>query len=109
MAVTLKSLTQRLGPGVITGASDDDPSGIATYSQAGAQTGFGLLWTIVLSFPLMVAIKLVSAKIGRVTGIGIAGNMKKYYPKWIMVSLIFLMLGANVINIGADIAAMGEA
>jgi NRAMP (natural resistance-associated macrophage protein)-like metal ion transporter len=98
-----------LGPGLITGASDDDPSGIATYSQAGAQTGFGLLWTIVLSFPLMVAIQLVSAKIGRVTGIGIAGNMKKYYPKWIMVSLIFLMLGANIINIGADIAAMGEA
>jgi len=94
---------------VITGASDDDPSGIATYSQAGAQTGFGLLWTIVLSFPLMVAIQLVSAKIGRVTGIGIAGNMKKYYPRWIMVSLIFLMLGANIINIGADIAAMGEA
>lgn len=94
---------------MITGASDDDPSGIATYSQAGAQTGFGLLWTIVLSFPLMVAIQLVSAKIGRVTGIGIAGNMKKYYPRWIMVSLIFLMLGANIINIGADIAAMGEA
>ena len=98
-----------LGPGLITGASDDDPSGIGTYSQAGAQYGFGLLWTIILSFPMMVAIQLVSAQIGRVSGRGIAGNMKKYYPKWIMASLIFFMLCANVINIGADIAAMGEA
>ncbi len=98
-----------LGPGVITGASDDDPSGIATYSQVGAQSGFGLLWSVIFSFPMMVAIQLVSAEIGRVTGSGIAGNMKKYYPRWVMISLIFLMLGANIINIGADIGSMGEA
>ena len=98
-----------MGPGVITGASDDDPSGIATYSQAGAQAGFGLLWTMILSFPMMVAIQLISAEIGRVTGAGIAGNMKKYYPRWIMVILIFLLLIANIFNIGADIVAMGQA
>ncbi|MFI5264161.1 MAG: NRAMP family divalent metal transporter, partial [Candidatus Kapaibacterium sp.] len=104
-----RDLFRSLGPGLITGASDDDPSGIATYSQAGAQSGFSILWVVIFSFPMMVAIQLVSAQIGRVTGTGIAGNMKKYYPKWIMISLIFLMLAANIINIGADIAAMGEA
>src|SRR5689334_2983113 len=104
-----RPVLQSLGPGLITGASDDDPSGIATYSQVGAQSGFGLLWSVILSFPMMVAIQLVSAEIGRVTGAGIAGNMKKYYPRWIMISLIFLMLCANIINIGADIGSMGEA
>ncbi len=98
-----------LGPGLITGASDDDPSGIGTYSQVGAQGGMGMLWSIIYSFPMMVAIQLVSAQIGRVTGAGIAGNMKKYYPRWVMFTLVFLMLCANMINIGADIAAMGEA
>ncbi len=98
-----------LGPGLITGASDDDPSGIGTYSQVGAQGGMGMLWTIIYSFPMMVAIQLVSAQIGRVTGTGIAGNMRKYYPRWVMFTLVLLMLCANIINIGADIAAMGEA
>src|SRR5437763_6546138 len=98
-----------LGPGVITGASDDDPSGIATYSQAGAQFGFGLLWTTIVSFPMMVAIQVASAEIGRVTGSRIACNMKKYYSNWITFSLIFLVLAANIFIIGADIAAMGEA
>ncbi|MEI8134132.1 MAG: divalent metal cation transporter [bacterium] len=105
----IKSWFAFLGPGLITGASDDDPSGIATYSQAGARVGFGLLWVMIFSFPMLVAIQLVSAQIGRVTGAGIAGNLKKYYPKWIMFALIFLMICANVINIGADISAMGEA
>ncbi len=98
-----------LGPGIITGASDDDPSGIATYSQVGAQAGFGMLWSLVLIFPMTVAIQLVSAQIGRVTGVGITGNMRKHYPKAIMFVLVGLMVCANVINIGADISAMGEA
>ena len=79
---SLETLFKRLGPGVITGAADDDPSGIATYSQAGAQTGFGLLWTVVLTFPLMVAVQSVSARIGRVTGLGIAGNLRRHYSAW---------------------------
>ena len=78
--LSLEGLFKRLGPGVITGAADDDPSGIATYSQAGAQTGFGLLWTVVLTWPLMVAVQSVSARIGRVTGRGLAGNMMKVFP-----------------------------
>lgn len=104
-----KNWLKSLGPGLITGASDDDPSGIGTYSQVGAQGGMGMLWTIIYSFPMMVAIQLVSAQIGRVTGAGIAGNMRKYYPRWVMFTLVLLMLCANIINIGADIAAMGEA
>ncbi len=108
-AAGIRSWLNSLGPGIITGASDDDPSGIATYSQVGAQAGFGMLWTLVLSFPMMVAIQLVSAQIGRVTGVGIAGNMKKYYPKILMFTLVGLMVCANAINIGADISAMGEA
>lgn len=106
---TIKRWFKTLGPGVITGASDDDPSGIATYSQAGAQGGFGFLWTVIFSFPMMVAIQLVSAHIGRVTGRGIAANMREHYPKVIMYGIVFLMLAANIINIGADIASMGEA
>jgi NRAMP (natural resistance-associated macrophage protein)-like metal ion transporter len=98
-----------LGPGVITGASDDDPSGIATYSQAGAQGGYGFLWTIIFSFPMMVAIQLVSAHIGRVTGRGIAANLKLHYSKAIMYGIVFLMVAANIVNIGADIDAMGAA
>jgi len=98
-----------LGPGLITGASDDDPSGIATYSQAGAQTGFQTLWVMLFAYPMMATIQLVSAEIGRVTGAGLAGNMKKYYPKWIMGSVVMLMVMANIVNIGADISAMGEA
>jgi NRAMP (natural resistance-associated macrophage protein)-like metal ion transporter len=109
MAVSLKSLTKRLGPGVITGAADDDPSGIATYSQAGAQTGFGLLWTVVLTWPMMVAVQSVSARIGRVTGRGLAANMLDVFPKPVVGVMILLLFVANTINIGADLSAMGAA
>ena len=103
------ALLQRLGPGLITGAADDDPSGIATYSQAGAQFGFGLLWTLVLTFPLMAAIQLVSAHIGRVTGKGLASNMGAVMPRWLVATLVALLFLANTINVGADVAAMGDA
>ncbi len=102
---TLKAL----GPGLITGAADDDPSGIATYSQAGAQFGFNTLWTLVLTYPFMVGIQLVSARIGRVTGRGLAANIRRAYSPWLLYSIVILLLVANVINIAADIAAMGEA
>lgn len=98
-----------LGPGLITGAADDDPSGIATYSQAGAQFGFNMLWTIVLTFPFMVGIQLVSARIGRVTGKGLAANIRRTYSPTLLYSIVLLLLTANIINIAADIAAMGEA
>lgn len=98
-----------LGPGLITGAADDDPSGIATYSQAGAQFGFGLLWTVFLTTPFMIAIQLVSAHIGRTTGKGIAANAKALYGRNILFGLVTLLLVANTINIAADIAAMAEA
>jgi NRAMP (natural resistance-associated macrophage protein)-like metal ion transporter len=104
-----KSLLKVLGPGLVTGASDDDPSGIATYSQVGAQFGFGMLWTMLFSYPLMVAIQLISAMIGRVTGRGIAGNMRRFYPHWLLYGIVLLVLVANVINLGADIGAMGAA
>ncbi|HMB95598.1 MAG TPA: divalent metal cation transporter, partial [Tepidisphaeraceae bacterium] len=100
---------KRLGPGLITGASDDDPSGIATYSQAGAAFGFGLLWTMLFSFPLMSAIQEISGRIGRITGHGIAGNIRRHYSPWLLYPIVFLLLVANIINIGADIGAMGEA
>lgn len=102
-------LLQVMGPGLITGASDDDPSGIATYSQAGAQFGYNLGWTLLFSFPLMCAIQEVSARIGRVTGRGIAGNLKRHYPGWIVYSLVFLLVAANTINLGADLGAMAAA
>jgi NRAMP (natural resistance-associated macrophage protein)-like metal ion transporter len=95
-----------LGPGVVTGAADDDPSGIATYSQAGAQFGYGLLWTQVLSYPLMVAIQLVSAHIGRVTGSGLAKNLIHVFPRPVVLFLVAILLLANVINLGADLSAM---
>ncbi|WP_095203419.1 NRAMP family divalent metal transporter [Mesorhizobium carmichaelinearum] len=98
-----------LGPGLITGASDDDPSGIATYSQAGAQFGFALTWTMLFSYPLMSVVQEISARIGRTTGRGIAGNMLKYYPNWLLQSVVVLLLIANTINIGADLGAMGDA
>src|SRR3989440_6342182 len=104
-----KVLFQKLGPGLITGASDDDPSGIATYSQVGAQFGYGLLWTMVLSYPLMAAIQEISARIGRVTGVGIAANLRKNYPKPLLYSVLFVVSVANVFNLGADIGAMGAA
>jgi len=96
-----------LGPGLITGAADDDPSGIATYSQAGAQFGANMLWTLFLTFPLMVAVQVISARIGRVTGKGLAANLLDTLPQWSVVFLALLLFGANTINIGADIAAMG--
>jgi NRAMP (natural resistance-associated macrophage protein)-like metal ion transporter len=98
-----------LGPGLITGAADDDPSGIATYSQVGAQFGYGLAWTLVFSYPLMVAIQEISARIGRVTGFGIAGNLRRHYPAWLSGSIVLLLLIANLINLGADLGAMGAA
>src|SRR5512146_404882 len=100
---------EELGPGLITGAADDDPSGIATYSQAGAQFGYGLMWTMVLCYPLMSAVQLVSAHIGRVTGAGLANNLVGTFPKRFVGLLIGILLIANIINIGADLSAMAEA
>src|SRR3984885_7323459 len=101
-------LFRLLGPGLVTGAADDDPSGIATYSQAGAQFGYGLLWTVFLTTPFMIAIQLVSARIGRVTGKGLAANVMELAPRWLVLGLVFLLVAANTFNIAADIAAMGE-
>ena len=98
-----------LGPGLITGASDDDPSGIATYSQAGAQFGYGLGWTMIFTFPLMSSVQMISARIGRTTGHGIAGNLRRHYPASLTTSLVVLLLIANTINIGADLGAMADA
>ena len=98
-----------LGPGLITGASDDDPSGIATYSQTGAQFGYDLGWTLVLSWPLMCAIQEISARIGRVTGRGVAGNLRKHYPPAVVYALVGLLVVANTINLGADLGAMAAA
>jgi NRAMP (natural resistance-associated macrophage protein)-like metal ion transporter len=98
-----------LGPGLITGASDDDPSGIATYSQAGAQFGYSLGWTLLLTYPLMCAIQMISAEIGRVTGRGLAGNMRRHYPAPLLYLLLALLVIANTINIGADLGAMAAA
>jgi len=108
-ALQRPKLLQVLGPGLITGASDDDPSGIATYSQAGAQFGFRLSWVLLFSWPLMCAIQEISARIGRVTGRGIAGNLKRHYPAPVVYSIVFLLVVANVINLGADLGAMGAA
>ena len=99
----------KLGPGLITGAADDDPSGIATYSQAGAQFGFGMLWTVCLTFPLMLGIQVISAKIGRVSGHGLATNIRRHSPKSLLYAIVGLLLLAHVINIAADVAAMGDA
>jgi len=98
-----------LGPGLVTGAADDDPSGIATYSQVGAQFGYGLAWTMLFSFPLMAVIQAVSARIGCVTGYGIAQNLRRHYSPWLLRAVVFLLLVANVINLGADLGAMGAA
>jgi NRAMP (natural resistance-associated macrophage protein)-like metal ion transporter len=109
-AVTLaspRSFFRKLGPGLVTGASDDDPSGIGTYSQVGAQFGYGLLWTIVLSYPLMVAIQEISARIGRVTGAGIAANLRKNYPKPLLYGVLFVVSVANVL-ISVPISAPWE-
>jgi len=104
-----RKLLQVMGPGLITGASDDDPSGIATYSQVGAQFGYGLAWTLLFSYPLMVAIQEISARIGRVTGYGIAGNLRRHSPRWLSSGIVSMLLIANIINLGADLGAMGAA
>jgi NRAMP (natural resistance-associated macrophage protein)-like metal ion transporter len=101
-----RSLLRILGPGLITGASDDDPSGIATYSQAGAQFGFDTGWLLLVSWPLMCAIQEISARIGRFTGRGLAGNLKRHYPRPVLAGIVVLLLTANVINLGADLGAM---
>jgi Mn2+/Fe2+ NRAMP family transporter len=98
----------RLGPGLITGVADDDPSGIATYSQAGAQFGLNMLWTMPLAFPLMAALQVMCAQIGRVTGKGLAANIRSAFPPSILRTLVVLLLVANTLNIAADVAAMGE-
>jgi NRAMP (natural resistance-associated macrophage protein)-like metal ion transporter len=114
MVTLLKKLAEhprvrQLGPGLITGAADDDPSGIATYSQAGAQFGYGMLWTVLFTYPLMVAIQMVSARLGCITGRGLAANVKAAFPRPVLYSIVGLLLIANIINIAADVAAMGEA
>lgn len=103
------ALFQRLGPGLITGAADDDPSGIATYSQAGAQLGVNMLWTMPFTYPLMAAIQMICARIGRVTGRGLAANLSRVFPRSVVTALVGLLFVANTINIGADLAAMGAA
>jgi NRAMP (natural resistance-associated macrophage protein)-like metal ion transporter len=105
----MRNWARQLGPGLITGAADDDPSGIATYSQAGAQFGFHTLWAIVFTYPLMVGIQLVSARIGRVTGHGLAFNIGRHFPKPVLYGILGLLVIANTVNIAADIAAMGDA
>ena len=105
----IRSLLRSLGPGVITGAADDDPSGIATYSVAGAQLGTKLLWTALLTWPLMAAVQMMCARIGKVTGQGLAGNLSKRFPRWLLLTLIIALLGANTINIAADLAGMADA
>jgi NRAMP (natural resistance-associated macrophage protein)-like metal ion transporter len=114
MVNLLKSITEhprvrQLGPGLITGAADDDPSGIATYSQAGAQFGYSMLWTVLFTYPLMVSIQMVSARLGCITGRGLAANVKSVFPRSVLYGIVGLLLMANTINIAADIAAMGEA
>ena len=104
-----RASVKRLGPGLITGAADDDPSGIATYSQAGAQFGFSMLWTMIFTLPLMTAIQIISARIGYVTGQGLAANIKSNFPRPLLLGIVGMLLVANTINIAADIAAMAEA
>src|SRR5437870_3822107 len=105
----ISAFIKALGPGLITGAADDDPSGIGTHSQVGAEFGYGLAWTFALSFPLMVAIQQIAAEIGRVTGAGIARNLRRHYPRPILWSMVTLLLVANIVNLGADLSAMGAA
>lgn len=103
------SLRRLLGPGIVAGAADDDPSGIATYSQAGAQFGFNQLWTVVLTLPFMIAIQMIAARIGRASGEGLMAAAARRSPPALIVGVVILVLFANIINIAADLAAMGEA
>src|ERR1035437_3935718 len=105
----LRLLLKSLGPGVITGAADDDPSGIATYSVAGAQLGTKLLWTALLTWPLTAAVQMMCARIGKVTGQGLAANFKRRFPRWLLLGVVTALLAANTINIGADLAGMADA
>jgi NRAMP (natural resistance-associated macrophage protein)-like metal ion transporter len=107
--LSLGTHVRQLGPGLITGAADDDPSGIATYSQAGAQFGFSMLWTVVFTLPLMIAIQLVSARIGYLTGRGLAANIRAAFPRWVLLAVVGMLMIANTLNISADIAAMAQA
>ncbi len=111
MLNTLKArqFAEKLGPGLITGAADDDPSGLATYSQAGARFGAGLLWTVAFTTPLMIGIQMVSARIGWLTGQGLAASIRRVMPGWVTISIVVLLMVANTLNIAADIAAMGGA
>src|SRR6202795_786459 len=99
----MRLLLRSLGLGVITGAADDDPSGIATYSVAGAQLGTKLLWTALLTWPLMAAVQIMCARIGKVTGQGLAGNLKQRFPGWLLRIFVMALLAANTINIAADL------
>ncbi len=103
------SFWRKLGPGLVTGAADDDPSGIATYSQVGAQFGYNLVWVMLFSYPLMTIIQAISAEIGSVTGYGIAQNLRRHYSPWLLRGVVGLLLVANIINLGADLGAMGAA
>src|SRR5215510_11595093 len=105
----LKDLLARLGPGLITGASDDDPSGIGTYTQAGAALGYATLWTAVVTLPLMAVVQHICAKIGLCSGRGLAGVLHKYYSRWLLYPTVAGLLVANTINAGADIQAVGAA
>src|SRR5579862_100496 len=97
-----------LGPGLITGCADDDPSGISTYSIAGATFGYGLLWTALLSLPLMVSVQMMCGQLGMVTGRGLAGVIRRRYPRWVLWSACFLLVTANTFNIAADLGGMGQ-
>jgi len=104
-----ENFLRRLGPGLVTGAADDDPSGIATYSQVGAQFGYGMSWTLLFSFPFMAVIQEIAARIGCVTGCGIAQNLRRHYSPWLLRWVVMLLIVANVINLGADLGAMAAA
>src|ERR1700761_9493077 len=102
----LRDVFMALGPGLVTGAADDDPSGIATYSQVGAQFGYQLGWVMLFSSPLMAVIQQVSAEIGSVTGAGTARNLRRHYPRWVLRCVVSILLVANIANLGADLGAM---
>src|SRR3990167_5739664 len=104
----LRKIWKSMGPGLITVASDDEPSGIATYTIAGAKYGLASLWMALFTLPLMIAIQEMSARIGRVSNQGLAGNMKKHYPRWLLLSIASLIVTVNTINIGADMSGMAQ-
>src|SRR5438270_8282049 len=104
----LRNFFRELGPGLITGAADDDPSGISTYSVAGASFGYGPLWTALITFPLMAALQLMCARLGRVTGHGLAREIRRHYPRWVLWGACALLAVANITNLGADLGGMAE-